>query len=142
MTPPAPKLRLVPEEARKMKARHKVRDALMSGALSRPDACARCGKTPPPASDGRSMIHAHHHDYDRPLDVEWLCAKCHRAETPLPAVMGAAAVGETNGQSKLSKEDVIFIRNSTESGPKLSKILGVDRSTINNVRRRRYWRHV
>jgi hypothetical protein len=51
-------------------ARRKVRNELLSGRLVRPP-CSVCGN---PKSQ------AHHHDYTKPLDVEWLCFTCHRRE--------------------------------------------------------------
>jgi len=59
----------------------KVKVALKNGTLVRPSICSRCGDSPPPASDGRTQIQAHHDDYNKPLDVEWICAACHRKET-------------------------------------------------------------
>ena len=47
-----------------------VNRALKDGRLIRPEACERC------ASTGR--LEAHHPDYLKPLDVEWLCVRCHR----------------------------------------------------------------
>lgn len=58
------------EEARA--AHSAVRAALRAGTLRRPTACEQCG-----ASDHR--IEAAHHDYQRPLDLRWLCTSCHRA---------------------------------------------------------------
>jgi hypothetical protein len=49
----------------------RVKLALKSGALVRPDACSRCG------GSGNGRIEAHHEDYDKPLDVIWLCKSCH-----------------------------------------------------------------
>lgn len=43
--------------------------ALAKGLLVRPDACSKCGKV--------CRVHGHHADYNKPLDVEWLCAGCH-----------------------------------------------------------------
>lgn len=46
-----------------------VGNALRSGKLKR-EPCLFCEAT--------ENIHGHHRDYSKPLDVVWLCAKCHR----------------------------------------------------------------
>lgn len=54
----------------KMRARHVLHAAEDRGEVLRPDSCSRCGV--------EARIEAHHPDYSRPLDVEWLCVECHR----------------------------------------------------------------
>ena len=54
-------------------ARLCVRLALNAGVLTRPDHCSGCG-----CPDTERRIDAHHADYGRPLDVIWLCTRCHR----------------------------------------------------------------
>ena len=49
-----------------------VLDALRSGELVKPDCCSHCGEYIRPRD-----LHAHHHDYKKPLDVTWLCQRCH-----------------------------------------------------------------
>jgi len=120
-------------------AYRKVRSAIKNGLFARPSVCQRCGKMPPAGSDGRATIHAHHADYTKPLDVEWICAACHRAETPLPEVMGAPVYGARNGQAKLTAELVAIIRASKETGAAIARRLGVDRSTVNRARRGAQW---
>lgn len=46
-----------------------VRKATVSGELVRPVQCSSCSST--------NRIEAHHEDYSKPLDVVWLCRKCH-----------------------------------------------------------------
>lgn len=68
-------------------ARELVRRAVRSGRLVRQP--CRCG-------DVRSF--AHHHDYSKPLEVEWLCRACHRAEhveNPHPVNRPAPATPDT-----------------------------------------------
>lgn len=50
-------------------AHHAVQSAVRGGKLSKPDACSACGS--------KGVIHGHHEDYDKPLDVVWLCPPCH-----------------------------------------------------------------
>jgi len=38
----------------------------------RPAACERCGIT--------CTTHGHHPDYSKPLEVVWVCRKCHAKE--------------------------------------------------------------
>jgi ribosomal protein S27AE len=46
-----------------------VANAIRSGRIVRPDTCSKCGAT--------GKIDAHHEDYSKPLDVTWVCKKCH-----------------------------------------------------------------
>ncbi len=50
-------------------ARKLVWRAVAKGTLKKPASCQRCKKP--------SRVEAHHEDYDKPLDVKWLCAECH-----------------------------------------------------------------
>ena len=50
--------------------------AILRGVLHRPDECEECGASGEMA-DGRTIIQAHHSDYNKPLEVNWLCQKCH-----------------------------------------------------------------
>ena len=54
-----------------------VSNAVRSGKLKKPCDCSSCGKFTPSRA-----LHAHHHDYSMPLDVEWLCASCHAERHP------------------------------------------------------------
>jgi ribosomal protein S27AE len=56
----------------KYAARRAALYAVKIGKLRRPEACSDCGKTCKP--------HAHHADYSKPLDVTWLCGRCHGKE--------------------------------------------------------------
>jgi hypothetical protein len=51
-------------------AHDKVYHATKTGVLTRPDTCSSCGVP-------QTIIHGHHVDYSKPLDVVWLCTLCH-----------------------------------------------------------------
>jgi hypothetical protein len=55
----------------KVKAHRIYQRALHDGRLERPMFCDSCR--------GTGIIQGHHTDYARPLDVAWLCARCHLA---------------------------------------------------------------
>jgi len=57
-----------PEKEKALKA---VYRATKKGVITRPDKCEMCNKL-------TKYIDAHHGDYNKPLDVVWLCKKCHK----------------------------------------------------------------
>lgn len=48
-----------------------LRRAIKAGQICRPDICEECGRS-------GIVIEGAHEDYARPLDVRWLCRRCHR----------------------------------------------------------------
>ena len=56
------------EDKRRSRAHHAVSYAIRRGLLDRLP-CIRCGEE-------KSL--AHHEDYDKPLEVMWLCQPCHK----------------------------------------------------------------
>jgi len=59
------------------RAQNVIQNAVKRGRVTRPDSCEACGTVPPAFKDGRTAIQAHHDDYNKPLDVRWLCQPCH-----------------------------------------------------------------
>lgn len=51
------------------KARSVLTSALAAGRILRPLLCQECGVECTPSG--------HHDDYSKPLEVRWLCRKCH-----------------------------------------------------------------
>ena len=70
------------EKQRRIKARSDLNHAIRDGKVKRLP-CERCG---------HSKSQGHHSDYDKPLDVQWLCRDCHWQEhtaTPHPSLLEA-----------------------------------------------------
>lgn len=63
----------------KERARARVHAAVRRGDLTRPERCEDCGSAGRGYKDGRAGIHAHHDDYEKALEVRWLCGDCHDA---------------------------------------------------------------
>ena len=53
----------------KVEARKMYNIALLRGDLVKPSKCSVCGK--------KATIQGHHPDYAKPLEVIWVCPKCH-----------------------------------------------------------------
>ena len=59
-----------PENLKKAKARGQINDLLKMGKISKKP-CSQIG------SNCSGKLEAHHHDYNKPLDVIWLCKNHH-----------------------------------------------------------------
>ena len=58
------------------RAQNALEKAIERGAVKRLARCETCGEAKT-FRDGRTGIQAHHSDYNKPLDVMWLCQECH-----------------------------------------------------------------
>jgi hypothetical protein len=61
------------KDSRKDKARARIRDAVRHKKITKPNHCEMCGKS----IDDLSLLDGHHEDHTKPLQIKWLCRKCH-----------------------------------------------------------------
>jgi len=59
-----------PDYSLKRTCRSKLNNELRSGRVVKPNTCSSCFVV--------GLITAHHEDYTKPLQVDWLCPKCHK----------------------------------------------------------------
>jgi methylphosphotriester-DNA--protein-cysteine methyltransferase len=57
------------ENRDKRTAHNTLYKAVKKGEVYKPSSCSACNK--------KGIIHGHHEDYNKPLDVVWLCPLCH-----------------------------------------------------------------
>jgi site-specific DNA-cytosine methylase len=78
-------------------AQNVLEAATQRGTVRRAPCCEQCGASGR-LRDGRDVVHAHHPDYNRPLDVMWLCQTCHfRWHKESRAVPAEVKGGDANG---------------------------------------------
>lgn len=123
----------------KVSAHRKVRLAIKSGALIRPGICSGCGVSCRPD--------AHHHDYSKPLDVIWLCKKCHFHQHPdaMGQVPKLVHRGETHATAKLKEKQVIEIielLKTQMSGRAIARAFGTDEANIRLIKNNKAWKHL
>ena len=57
---------------------HDITEKAIKRGVLHPQPCEMCGEEYR-FKDGRLAVQAHHDDYNKPLEVRWLCQKCHHA---------------------------------------------------------------
>lgn len=100
-------------------ARMAVKNAIAKGTLQRPEGCSACGKPP-----WTGKLHAHHDDYDKPLDVRWLCASCHKKQH------GNGRLGRTVRPTVDEDELRAALRRTNYVVPEAAIILRISKATV------------
>ena len=94
-------------EAIKAEAQRAAYMAILSGTLIR-QPCEVCGAT---------RVDAHHPDYSKPLDIQWLCRRHHKAKHP-------------NAPKRKVNKGQMNIRLSLDSAKALHKLAMEQRRTV------------
>jgi len=79
----------------KDRARAALQYQVKIGKIRRRKRCERCNVIER-SEDRKSKIEAHHHDYSKPLDVEWICRRCHDEEHKEERAKYIREVGKAN----------------------------------------------
>lgn len=121
----------------KTAAQNKLNYEIRKGAIKR-QPCQTCGTT--------DKVHAHHHDYSKPFDVEWFCFLCHRKQHHVgddeKAVKFANAKkarlpGGANSNASLTDAKAAMAKHLLGMGisqQKIADVFGVSQTTISRIK--------
>jgi len=117
-------------------AQNRLNHAISKGRIAR-QPCEVCGTD--------QKVHAHHHDYSKPLDVHWLCYVCHKAAHPVTdedkcvkfsGAKHARLPGTANPNASLDLTDVYIAKFFLRLGcsqQTVADIVGVAQTTISRL---------
>jgi hypothetical protein len=108
----------------------KLSNAVAQGKIIRPEFCEKCDNRGGTDIMGRSRIEGHHLDYSKPLEVIWLCDRCHKEETP-------RARGQRVWASRFTENQVKRVRKLLASGKgvnEIGRMFGVTHKAISDIR--------
>ena len=88
-------------------ARRTLAGAIERGYINRPPFCERC--------EGECVPHGHHDDYRKPLEVLWLCSRCHAIVHPHHPGSRRAALGDRAAQTQRWDQATSTLRESRQS---------------------------
>ena len=99
--------------------------AVKLGYVERPDHCLGCG-----CPESESRLSSHHNDYSKPLEVVWVCAKCHRRlDACRREREGLPAYGRSRAVEMLDGDTVICTFDSIADA---ARSAGVSRDSISS----------
>ena len=135
------------DRAYKEKISKKLQEAVRMGIVVKPDTCEMCHQQLP-----KNKIHGHHEDYSKPLEVKWVCSSCHARITNKDYIKRfgipkyGSTIGDKNGFSKLTVEDVREIRRLLKPEPltlrEIGQMYGVAMTTIWRIKKGVDWNKV
>lgn len=95
------------DNTKKKRVQHILDKAVRKGIVIPQSNCQICGKSKE-FNDGRRGIQAHHSDYDKPLDVIWMCQECHHEWHKNNKPLNETNEGETAKGSHLGTTDIVL----------------------------------
>jgi hypothetical protein len=127
-----------PEQLKASRARKFFNYQIISGKIDRPNNCSACGMENKINSRGSHSVQAHHHrGYDYPLDVIWLCQRCH--------TKADGNYGETAVKAKLTGNEALEIRRLYAAGEFITSIapkFNIGTSAVWEIISRQTWKHL
>lgn len=124
--------------AHKRRAHTLFRRALKAGIILKPTTCEKCLKS--------ASLEGHHPDYSRPLEVMWLCRKCHRAEHKHDVVIINRRKGIRSPNTRLTEEIVKTIKRELAAPgankTAIAKKYKISRALTYQIETGRVWKNI
>jgi hypothetical protein len=117
--------------SQKRTTRHKLRYAVKRGLINKPKKCSDCKE--------EKALQGHHPDYSKPLEVIWLCRKCHDSLHRIERLKNKPLIVKTKIVMKVKKPEIKKLEKweISKKMTELGKIGGKNRAKKLSKKRRK-----